>query len=78
MANNKKRKPRKSNNAKNINVTNANAKTENVNNSAERPSYGYSSSTSNKSMVLRILILVVAGLMFLGAISLPFISALRG
>ena len=76
MANNKKRKPRKSNNAKNINVTNA--KNENVNSSAERPAYGYSSSTSNKSMVLRILILVVAGLMFLGAISLPFISALRG
>ncbi|MBP0960832.1 MAG: hypothetical protein J5864_01695 [Oscillospiraceae bacterium] len=76
MANNKKRKPGKSNNAKNINVTNA--KNENVNSSVDRPAYGYSSSTSNKSMVLRILILVVAGLMFLGAISLPFISALRG
>ena len=76
MANNKKRKPRKVNNAKNVNT--AAAKTENANSSAERPAYGYSSSTSNKSMFLRVLILVVAGLMFLGAISLPFISALRG
>ncbi|MBQ5990361.1 MAG: hypothetical protein IJL67_12790 [Oscillospiraceae bacterium] len=76
MANNKKRKPRKVNNAKLANTVNA--KTENANSTAERPAYGYSSSTSNRSMVLRVLILVVAGLMFLGAISLPFISALRG
>ena len=76
MANNKKRKPRKVNSVKPANTVNA--KTENANSAAERPAYGYSSSTSNNSMVLRILILVVAGLMFLGAISLPFISALRG
>ncbi len=77
MANNKKRKPRKVNNSKNVNTASA-AKTENANSSVERPAYGYSSGTSNKSMFLRVLILVVAGLMFLGAISLPFISALRG
>ena len=76
MANNKKRKPRKVNSVKPANT--ANTKTENVNSTVERQAYGYSSSTSNKSMVLRIIILVVAGLMFLGAISLPFISAIRG
>ena len=76
MANNKKRKPRKVNSVKPANTENT--KTENVNSTVERQAYGYSSSTSNKSMVLRIIILVVAGLMFLGAISLPFISAIRG
>jgi hypothetical protein len=76
MANNKKRKPRKVNSVKLAN--NADTRTENANSTGERPAYSYSSSTSNKRMVLRILILVVAGLMFLGAISLPFISALRG
>ena len=60
MANNKKRKPRKVNSVKPANT--ANTKTENVNSTVERQAYGYSSSTSNKSMVLRIIILVVAGL----------------
>jgi hypothetical protein len=75
MANNKKRKPRKVNSVKPAN--NADTRTENANSTGERPAYSYSSSTSNKSMVLRILILVVAGLMFIGAIAIPFFSVFR-
>ncbi len=75
MANNKKRKPRKVNSVKT--AATANTKTENANIQTERPAYGYSSHTPKKSMVLRILILVVAGLMFIGAIAIPFFSVFR-